>query len=102
MLLPGTYHKSKKNNLKCPRTTFQSRFVPAVIEGGPRRCQRQTLPKLIPLPGHLAELQEDGVQVVAGVTVVVNGWGRGGSFTVYRGTCNNEPIRVTYDTQQNY
>lgn len=33
------------------------KFAPGVIEGGPRRCQRQTLPKLISLPGHLAELQ---------------------------------------------
>lgn len=82
-------------------TTCLSRFVPAVVEGGPRRCQGQTLPKLIPLPGHLAELQEDGVQVVAGMSVVINGWGRGGRFAVYRGTYDKKPSTrgVSYSTR---
>lgn len=36
-------------------------FAPAVVEGGPRRCQSQTLSELVPLPGHLAELEQDGI-----------------------------------------
>lgn len=68
------------------------RFAPAVVEGGPRRCQRQTLTKLIPLPGHLAELQQDGVQVVTGMPVVIDSWGWGGCFTINRRTWNGKHI----------
>lgn len=62
-------------------------FAPAVVEGGPGRCQRETLAELIPLPGHLAELEQDGVQVVTGWPVVVDGRGWGGCFTVNGRTC---------------
>lgn len=69
------------------------RSVPAVVEGGPGRCQRQTLAELVPLPGDLAELEQDGVQVVAGRPVVVDGGGRGGRLAVDRRACGSEHIR---------
>lgn len=67
--------------------------VPAVVEGGPGRCQRQTLAELIPLPGHLAQLEQDSVQAVAGLPVVVDGWGRGGRLAVHGRACNGVHIR---------
>ena len=79
----------KKNNNKLAGRTG---FAPAVVEGGPGRCQRQALAELVPLPGHLAELEQDGVQVVAGWPVVVDGWGWGRRFTVNGRTCDSEHI----------
>lgn len=66
--------------------------VPAVVEGGPGRCQRQTLAELVPLPGDLAELEQDSVQVVAGWPVVVDGWGWGGCLAVHGRACDSEPV----------
>lgn len=50
--------------------------VPAVVEGGAGCCQGQALAELVPLTGHLTQLGQDGVQVVTGWPVVVEGWGR--------------------------
>lgn len=84
--------RRKKNSKNNNNLAGKAEFAPAVVEGGPRRCQRQTLAELIPLPGHLTELEQDGVQVVTGWPVVIDGWGWGGRFTVNRRTCNSEHI----------
>ncbi len=85
--------KKNSNNYLAGRTGL----APAVVEGGPRRSQRQTLTELVPLPGHLAELEQDGVQVVAGWAVVVDGWGWRGCFTVNGRTCQSEHITGGWD-----
>lgn len=66
--------------------------IPAVIKGGAGRCQRQTLAELVPLPGDLAELEQDGVQAVAGWPVVVDCWGGGGCLAVHGRACKSEQI----------
>lgn len=86
-------NNSDNNNDLAARTGF----APAVVEGGPGRCQRQTLAELVPLPGHLAELEQDCVQVVAGWPVVVDGWGWGGRFTVNGRSCDSEHITGGWD-----
>lgn len=58
-VLPEGKNSNNNNNL-----AGRTGFAPAVVEGGPGRCQRQALTELIPLPGHLTELEQDGVQVV--------------------------------------
>lgn len=101
-ILKKTSHGRKKAgrqpNRTIPNWTKSSSLagrrgsVPAVVEGGPGRCQRQTLAELVPLPGDLAELEQDSVQVVAGWPVVVDGWGRGGCLAVHGRACDSEHI----------
>lgn len=67
---------------------------PAVVKSGARRRQSQPLAELIPLPGHLAQLEEDGVQAVAGRPVVVDGRRRGGRLAVDGRTCNSREKRA--------
>ena len=70
---------------------MSERALPAVVEGGPGRRQRQALAQLVPFPGHLAELEEHGVQVVPRRPVVVHGrWGRGGGLAVHGRTYRRE------------
>lgn len=66
---------------------------PAVVKGGARCRQRQPLAELIPLAGHLAQLEEDGVQAVAGGPVVVDGRRRGRRLAVDGGTCSRAERR---------
>ena len=74
--------RERESELMCDLVS--ERVVPAVVEGGPGRRQRQALAQLVPLPGHLTELEEHGVQVVARRPVVVHGGrGRGGRLAVH-------------------
>lgn len=79
--------RNSRNNLAA-----RKQLSPAVVEGGPRWRQRQALSELVPLPGHLAELEEDGVQVVAGWPVVIDGRGWGGRLAVNGRTCGVQHI----------
>ena len=55
--------------------------VPAVVEGGPGRGEGQPLAQVVPLPGHLLQLEQHRLHVLPGVAAVdlrVAGRRRGG------------------------
>lgn len=55
--------------------------VPAVIEGGSRRGESQTFAQLVPLTGHVSELEQDRLHLLVHLVAVHVGRRRGGGLS---------------------
>ena len=75
----------------CVYVSLGVRCLPAVIEGGTGRGEGQALSELVPLTGHLPQLEQHGLQALGGRPLVLERRrGRGGGFA--RRTCRSQDV----------